>query len=559
MAHRRSVVLTRREALRLAGLTGGAALLSCVPTTPAGPTGAPTAGGIGAPAQPTGALATATPPPRRGGSLKILTDRGVRTWALLQEASAPLLGRFSCCFSTLVRPDQLDDTKMLPDLAESWEVSSEGTRFTFRIRDGVRFHDGTPATAADAKYTLDLLRGFKNPKIDWFEMVRSVEARDARTLVVELTYPAAEFLPILSMGWTGIVPKHIWERKYPKLGPEDIVGTGPFKFKASAYVPDVRFEFERNPAYYDPERPYLDGIEYLVLKDAAARSLAFSAGRAHITALGGAGLSVTEAVDYETNKKDTITVWRHIDLGSSSLIINMTKPPWSDVRVRRATHLALDRDSFGKLVAEGAFTPGGFLRGRGIPQAELLAMPGYRRPKAADLAEARRLLAEAGHPNGFKTRLLTQNASGDVAQTEWGQAQLRAMGIDAAIDVQEPTGFFERRERRDFDVFVGSLAAQIADPSADLFQSFKTGGAFNISGLSDPAIDRLIDEQARERDQQRRRSIFQDIERRLFDLLPRVPFGNEQTLTGMWNTVRNWKAHDGRFTFQQHRDTWLAG
>ena len=550
MTRDKRAALTRREALRVFGLGGSAALLAaCAPTV--------TAPGVSASATP---AAQATPAVRTGGTVIWLTDRDLSSFDMYQETSAPLLAQLAPAYSSLLRYEPLDATKLLPDLAERWEVTLDALQYTFFLRQGVRFHDGMPMTSADVKYSLDTLynpkTGAQSVRRSWLTMIKSVEAPDANRVIVVLKYPAAELLPILGMVWTNIVPKHVAEVKGDMR--KDIVGTGPFKLKA--YQPGTSLEYVKNEDYYDKTRPYLDGVKFLIIKDTATRVAAFQTGKAHITGIGGAGLSAQEADQFDQTMKDKVKVWRHADLNVDSLVMNMSRKPWSDVRVRKAVDLAFDRQAYAKLVWSGAFTVGGFIPGGswGIPASELQQQPGYRQPKDADRAEAKRLLAEAGFPQGFPVKMLVQAQSADQRRSEYALDQLASIGIKATFDTQESAAFFTKTTNRDYDIFMGAHGAQIVDPSPRLFQLFYTGGTQNFSVISDATLDKQIDEQAREQSAEKRKAQIVAIERRLFELLPRVSLGTPQTLTGMWLTVRNWAAHDGRFTFMSHRDTWLA-
>jgi peptide/nickel transport system substrate-binding protein len=554
-------MLTRREALQLIGLGGGAAFLAaCAPSS--GPVAGPSATAV---PQPTAAVpstpvvAQPTASVRTGGTLIWITDRDLSSFDMYQENSAPLLAQLAPAYSSLLRYDPLDVGKLLPDLAERWEISPDGLQYTFILRQGVRFHDGAPLTSADVKFSLDTLHAPKVPAMsirrDWLTMVKSVEAPDPTRVVVALKYPAAELLPILGMVWTNIVPKHVAEAKGDMK--KDIIGTGPFKFKA--YQSGASLEYTKNEEYYDRTRPYLDGIKFLILKDQTTRLAALQTGKAHITALGGSGLTAQDAEQLEGTMKDKIKVWRHADLNVDSLTMNMSRKPWDDVRVRWAANLAFDRQAYARLVFGGAFTVGGFIPGGwGIPAAELSQMPGYRQPKDADRAEAKRLLAEAGYPEGFTTQMLVQSQAADQRRSEFAQDQLASIGIKVTFNIQESAAFFAKTTNRDYDIFMGAHGAQIVDPSPRLFQLFYTGGTQNFSLISDVTLDRQIDEQAREQTAAKRKEQVTAVERRLFELLPRISLGTPQSLTGMWLTVRNWAAHDGRFTFVSHRDTWLA-
>jgi peptide/nickel transport system substrate-binding protein len=498
---------------------------------------------------------------KSGGTLIWIHDRDLDHYDLHQITSTTTARPLVCAYSQLVQYDQLDQNKIIPDLAETWEISSDGLTYTFHLRQGVRFHDGQPLTSADAKTSLERLYnppdGVLSPQKDWLAAIDSVETPDPSTVVLHLKFPAGYLINILGMGFASIYPKHILDAKGDMKA--DIVGTGPFKL--AAHDRGVSVKFVKNDDYYRKDRPYLDGIEFRVIRDASTRYNVFKTANAHITSVGGSGLNVQQADEMRSTMADKVTVWNTADLSGEIVSMNMSRKPWDDVRVRRAIHLGIDRQAYAKAVYGGAFTVSGhfYQQPWGLPHDELLKMPGFRQPKDEDRAEAKKLISDAGIPSDFEARILTQNSSDDQSKSTFLQDQLSRIGIKSRLDIQDPTPYADSLfVKHDYDLVIAAYGAQIVDPAVGLNQRWHTGAARNLSLSNFTDIDALIDQQNRETDQEKRAAIVREIEGLLLDHVPDAPMGFNDTLTGMWNTVKNWRMHDGRWTFLKHESTWLG-
>ena len=547
--------LTRREALKAMGIAGGGVLIgACAPqTTPSG----------GQQASPV-AAASATPAesPKAGGTLKVILDRNVPSFDPHLNANNALVRCMSPAYSLLVQFDPNDDSKIIPDLAEKWDISSDGRSYTFKLRQGVRFHDGAPLTSADVKFSLDRIanRDGRNPGLvrsEFLNAVQQVDVPDPQTVRAILRRPDASFLSTLAMAFMAIVPKHVVEAK-GNLS-KDVVGSGPFKF--SKYEANVRLVFEKNADYLDKPRPYLDAVEFVIITDQTARFAATKTGQTQISAQGGSGPTGAHAAELEQTMKGKVTVWRTQDLTPEALSFNMTRKPWDDQRVRKAMHLGLDRQSYAKLVHDGNFTIGGFLAlpGWGLTESEVLQLPGYRQPKDADRAEAKRLLAAAGFPSGFQTKILGANGQEDLRRMQYLQQDYRQIGVDMTIEAVEATAFLQRQQAHSYDTVVGSFSVQSPDPTPILLGTYHSQGTQNLSLSGFPDVDKLIEQQAAELDTAKRHELVREVERKLLDYVPRPPIGMVQGLSTTWYTVRNFRPFAGRWTAHwSFASTWLA-
>ncbi|MBI2907830.1 MAG: hypothetical protein HYX92_09265 [Chloroflexi bacterium] len=252
--------------------------------------------------------------------------------------------------------------------------------------------------------------------------------------------PSASLPSMLAVGNMVMAPKHVYEAKGDMKN--EVVGTGPFKVKR--YSLGVSMELAKNQGYFVAGRPYLDGITAYIVKDRATLLAAFRTGQVKMPVPSNY-VTPSEAKAIEKNVPQAI-VQPYQPLRTGFFNMNMTAKPWDDVRVRRAVHLATDRQAALKAIGEGEGTlSAATITGQwAIPGEELLKQPGFRQPKDADLAEAKRLLAEAGLA-GFETKILTRAGSASyVRVAEFMTDQLSRIGIRATLDMQDQAVWLDR-------------------------------------------------------------------------------------------------------------------
>src|SRR6202047_4288756 len=221
--------------------------------------------------------------PKAGGGLKISHFDSPASMSLLEKSTTAAIRPMMGVFNNLVMYDQhVPQNSMrsiVPDLATSWSTNEEGTELIFPLRHGVRWHDGKPFTAPDVKCTWDLLSGKAaeklriNPRKSWYSNVDEVTTNGDHQVTFHLKRPQPALLALLASGWSPIYPCHV--------SPRDMrshpIGTGPFKFVE--FKPNEVIRVTRNPDYWKEGRPYLDGIEWMIIKDVSTRVLAFVAGK----------------------------------------------------------------------------------------------------------------------------------------------------------------------------------------------------------------------------------------------------------------------------------------
>src|SRR6266566_4691299 len=296
-----------------------------------------------------------------GGVLKIGHFDSPASMSMLEESTLatnrPMMGVFNNL--VIFKQDEPQNTldSIVPELATGWTWNEEGTELTFALRRGVKWHDGKPFTAADVRCTFDLLQAKSNEKLrinprkSWFDNVAEVTQNGDEEITLHLKRPQPSILAMVATGWTPIYPCHVSPAQM-RLHP---IGTGPFKFVE--FKPNQSITVTRNPDYWKPGRPYLDGIEYKIIKDLSTRTLAFVAGKGDLLT----GVLIPQLKDIKTQAPDAICEVAVSNTGRN-VIVNRDKPPFDNPDPRRAMSLSLDRKAFIDILYEGQGSVGGVMQ-----------------------------------------------------------------------------------------------------------------------------------------------------------------------------------------------------
>src|SRR6201995_521342 len=297
---------------------------------------------------------------RTGGILKISHFDSPASMSLLEESTAAALRPVMGVFNNLVLYDQHvaqnSMRSIVPELATSWSSNEEGTELTFPLRQGVKWHGGKPFTAQDVKCTWDLLSGKAseklriNPRKSWYSNVDEVTTNGDYEVIFRLKRPQPALLALLASGWAPIYPCHV--------SPRDMrshpVGTGPFKFVE--FKPNEVIRVTKNRDYWKEGRPYLDGIEWTIIKDTATRILALLAGKVDLYSPHNITIPILK--DIRSRAPQAICEVAPTNV-NRTLIINRDKPPFDNSDLRRAMSLTLDRKAFIDIITEGQGDIGG--------------------------------------------------------------------------------------------------------------------------------------------------------------------------------------------------------
>jgi peptide/nickel transport system substrate-binding protein len=460
--------------------------------------------------------------PKRGGILRVRGYDPVH-FDPHQTISFKTHTTLSFVYSKLVRhkvgPEVRPGTFIVePDLAERWEELDD-TTYVFHLRKGSKWHNKPPLNgrelvADDVKFTYDRFRTEPgNPNRYMLDPVERIEVIDRYTVKFLLKEPYVWLVNALAYPWSmWILAPEVVQQFGDLKKPESAIGTGPFLLER--YEPNVKAVFKRNPDYFRTGQPYVDGVEWLVLEDESTGLAMYRTGQ--IDCGPWHWWSVRQQ-DLEAVKKT------HPQLVYQDFLSNVTEaifmrtdlPPFNDVRVRRAVSHALDRQALLESVwVRGEPTPA-VARGLvewSLPTDQLGAGAKYYQ---YDPKEAKRLLAEAGFPNGFKTQLTVTPGFGrdhlDDAQVV--QRFLKDIGIEAELKIQEYGAYAATTAQGKFEGLVRGPYGIAWEPDSPLYRAYASDSSWNTGHVNDSTITTMLKEQRRTKDLEARKKLIFDIQR----------------------------------------------
>ena len=468
------------------------------------------------------ALPAGAQTPRNGGELVFVVPSEPPSYDAHQEETFGVIHPMAPHYSTLLKVDPLDKsgTKPVGDLAESWTISRDGLAYTFKIRKGVKFHDGSELTSKDVKASYDKIvfpgAGMKSSRKTTYTAIQAFEAPDPSTFVVKLKYAESSMLLNLSSPWNWIYKADLIA-KDPRWHEKNVMGTGPFTFVE--HVRGSHWVGKKNPNYWDKGKPHLDGYRALFVKDSAAQVAAIRGERAMIQFR---GFSPRERDSLTTALGPKITVQESAWDCVLMVAMNHEKKPFDDKRVRRALSLALDRyqgsEALSKIAivkeVAGVQVPG---TPYATPPAELEKLAGYGRDIKKNREEAKRLLREAGVPDGasftFKNRGIPMPYE---PVSVWLIDQWRQIGLNVKQEVIEASAYHPMLKKGDFEMAMDFACGFIVEPDLDLGRFVSTSDA-NYGRHKDTVIDDLYHRQARATDLEERKKLVRQFEKRLVD------------------------------------------
>lgn len=507
-------------------------------------------------------LALAEDKPQRGGVLRVATAGDPPSLDMHQEQTFMVTIPLSPVYNTLVVFDPHNYPKIIGDLAKEWSASADGMTYTFTLHQGVKFHDGSALTSADVKATWDKIvfpsEGMVSPRKTYYQMVKSIEAPDPNTVIFRLHYPAASFLTMLAHPANFIYAKKYLDQD-PHYYKQHTMGTGPFKLKA--YVRGSSLELERNPTYWKPGLPYLNGAKYFVITDDSARAKSVRSDRTDVEFR---SFNPTEAEATKKQLGDRVVVAHPGQPGHWGVAINIDKKPFDDERVRKALSLAIDRYDMARTIGplSSLDTVGGLIP-PGAPWAltseELQALPGFSKDHEANVKEAKRLLAEAGYPDGFQTVLTNRSVKLPyIDLAVYLVSAWKKIGVEAEHKLEESATWSQSRRSRDFELLVDPFGtATVGDPD-ELLIKFVSKASNNWGRFSDPVVDKLFEQQKVELDEQKRAQIVRELQKEVIKKTWWIP--------GLWWTrleVRSARIHNytpmpSHWMNRRLEDVWLS-
>ncbi|MBT5267769.1 MAG: ABC transporter substrate-binding protein [Rhodospirillaceae bacterium] len=505
--------------------------------------------------------------PQSGGVLNFVVGSKIPSYDGHIESTFGMIHPIRPFYSVLIRvnPDNPSSpTDFVCDLCVGGvPAPTEGsTKYTFKIRKGVKFHDGTPLTSADIKATFDKItfppKGAVSNRKAYFKAVKEITAPDPETLVFKLKQPSGSFIPSVAMPFNFVYSKKDLDTHGYTWHQKNINGSGAFKFvehKAGAYV-----QGERNKDYYVKGRPYLDGYKAI---SAPKMSIRLQAIRGDRAAIEFRGFPPKARDDLVKALGDKITV-QESDWNCVLVVTpNHKVKPFDDPRVRRALSLAIDRWAGSKYLSKiaivktvaGVVFPGHPLA---ATEAELTKIAGFSKDIKASRAEARRLLKEAGHENlefKFHNRGVDQPYK---PVGTWLIGQWKKIGVKATQWVQPSTPFYATlRKQYNFDVSMDFNCQSIVNPIADISKFLPSAGN-NYTQGEDATLEKWYDQLLKTADPKEQRIIIRKYEKRVMETMA------TQYPTLWWykinphrSYVKGWKIAPSHYLNQGLDNIWL--
>src|SRR5262245_8684990 len=503
---------------------------------------------------------------KAGGTLRIYHRDNLPSASIHEEATISTVQPFMAVYSNLVLFDQTKKLNtpetIVPDLAESWSWDATNTKLTFKLRQGVKWHDGKPFTAKDVQCTWNKLTGKdpddfrKNPRAIWWQNVKEVTVNGDHEATFVLGRPQPSILNMLASGYTPIYPCHV-KSQAMRTNP---VGTGPFKFVEFKRGDSIKFV--RNTDYFKKGRPFLDGIDWKVIESRSTRILAITAGEFDMTFNAYVTVPLLKDVESQAPKAVCELAPTYV---STNLIINRNLAPFNDPKIRMAMALTLDRNAYNDILSGGKALISGVMmpppEGRwGMPPEMLKALPGYGDDVEKSRAEARKITEGLGYSEAkpIKIKVSTRNIAIYRDPAVILIDQLKKIHIDGELEVIDTSIWHAKVTRGEYSVGLNLTGVGVDDPDVNLYENYTCDSERNLTKYCNKDVDALIDKQSQETNFEKRREIVWEIERQLAEDLARPIILYDRQATCWQPYVKGFVLHHNSiYNNWRFEDIWL--
>ena len=500
---------------------------------------------------------------KRGGTLIVPHIDTPPSPSIHEEATASVVTPFMALFNNLVIFDQhipqhsMDTIR--PELATEWTWDAAGTALTFKLRQGVKFHDGKPFTSADAKCTWDMVSGLvegkirKSPRQAWYSNLKQITVNGDYEVTFHLKRPQPSFISMLASGWSPVYPCHVSSAAM-RTKP---IGTGPFKFRE--YRLNETILLDRNPDYWKPGLPYLDGIEWRITTNRATRNLGLVAGKFDMSYTSDITPPVLKELKAQAPQLQCVQRRTNVN---TNLIVNKDIPPFNSAEIRKAMALAIDRKAINDILYSGEAGIGAAMLPPpdgvwGMPNEVLETLTGYDPDVEKRREQARTIMRKLGYgpDKMLQTKIFTRDIPAFRDPALIMNDQLKSVYINAELDVVDTPVYYNRVFKKDYMIGVNQTGNALDDPDQTFYENFACGSLRNYSNYCNPELEKDFEAQSMERDPVKRKAMVWDIERKLADDGVRPVFYHSVTalctqpyvrnLTTMVNSIYNgWRWED---------------
>ena len=486
--------------------------------------------------------ATAQETPKRGGTLRHVVDQESNTYDCHATGTSFSLQVLAPHYNTLLKFSHDNYPEIVGDLAESWTLSDDRKAYTFKMRPGVKFHDGSDFDSADMLASWERLKnppqGITSVRQGQFAQIEAMSAPDPQTFTVTLKQPNPAVTALFASPWNCVYSAEDLA-KDPNFPATHVNGTGPFVFVEN--VKGSHWDAKRNDNYWDEGKPYLDGIRAQFINGAGI-----------INALAGNQVDAVlfsvappDRVRLESMNPDIVFQTGPFNI-TNFLTFNLTKEPFNDPKVRQALNLAISRVEGNQILP--TISPlegyGLFMPPNGISELqpdEYSKLPGFNSDVAAQREQAKKLLEESGHA-GLKITLLNRNLRqpweplGVFVLDQW-----RKIGIQADQIQAETPQYFAALQGKTYDVAIDFNNTVSVDPN-EVLVKFLPGSPNNYSGLEDPKLTEMFAAQTEAADDAAKRAeITKEIEAYLLEQAYYIPMFRSKRMIAHHKDVKGWK------------------
>ena len=498
--------------------------------------------------------------PKKGGTLAFAVVAEPPNYDCHANTSFAFVHPIAPHYSTLLKFDGKNYPKLIGDLAKSWTVSPDGLTYTFKLNDGVKFHDGSPLTSADVKASYERIAnppaGVISVRKAWYADIASIATPDAATVVFKLRAPNASMLVSFASPFDCIysAAKLTQNPRYPET---EIMGSGAFTFVK--YEKGSYWEGKRFPDYFRKGLPYLDGYKaYFVKSNAVVTGMLGGQFDAEFRSR-----NPSERDQLLAKMKDQLTVNEGPWVGSLMVVFNTKRKPFDDIRVRQALSLASERWGGSPSLSNISILKhvGGFIRpgfSMALPQAELVKLPGFSKDIEASRAQAKKLLKEAGVEN-LTFKLFNRNVAepytpgGVFVIDQW-----KRIGVNVQHEQLETKLYQEGVLSGNFDVAIEFINDFTDDPTAQFSKLLtKKASPTGFSGHEDGKLDEMYEEQRRAVDVKDRVRIVQQMDRYAITTAYNVPLLWYQRIIVNHKKIKNWDFSPSQYILQDLSEVWL--
>ena len=462
---------------------------------------------------------------KSGGTLRVYHRDMPPSASIHEEATISTVMPFMSVFNNLVVFDPKQKINkienIVPDLATEWSWSADKTKLTMKLRQGVKWHDGKPFTAKDVLCTWTKLTAEesekgdafrKNPRRVWWQNLKEVTASGDQEVTFHLNRPQPSFLALLAAGYTPVYPCHVSTRDL-RTKP---IGTGPFKFVEMKRNESIRLV--KNTDYWKKGHPYLDAIEWRIIPNRSTRILAFVAGDFDLTF--GDDVTFPLLKDVKDQAPKAVCEARTTNV-NYNLIVNRDSPPFDNPKLRTAMLLALDRKAFSDILSQGHDKAGASMLPAqegvwSMPREMLEELPGFG-DVAKNRAEAKKIMESLGYgpDKPLKVKVSTRNIAIYRDPAVILIDQLKQIYIEGELEPIDTPVWHAKVARKDYAVGMNLTGLGVDDPDVNFYENFTCKSERNYTGYCNPEVEKMIEAQSRETDNEKRKKLVWEVDRKL--------------------------------------------